>query len=220
MKWAPCLAGLCALVSGCNLVSSAAHNLTLESRQYLDTRAEEVRNRRWAEQAWEEERASAAPGTYSADYADGFRTGFADYLFAGGSGEPPYLPPPRYWTRRYQSPEGHGALQDWFTGFRHGAATAREGGYREWVTLAGASHPFRASPDGADAVLELPPLPVPLPPPEQAREPWVKAELLWPVHWSLSVDPDAPPGDGAPRRRSPEAPLSEATSSPGTGVMP
>src|SRR5207253_2309767 len=58
-----------------------------------------------------------------------------DYLYAGGSGEPPPLPPRYYWKTRYETAEGHQAIADWFAGYRLGAAMAQESGYREWVTI-------------------------------------------------------------------------------------
>jgi hypothetical protein len=201
MKWATWFAALCSLASGCSLVGTATHNVALETRQYLDTRAEQVRNRRWAEQAWEEQRQSFEPGTYSDDYADGFRAGFADYLFAGGTGEPPYLPPKRYWTPRFQTPEGYGAVQGWFAGFRHGASVARDGGYREWVMLPSPLQPLPDRPRQLDSGVELPAMPVPIAPSEEAVQPWVQAELVWPIHCSLSIEPETPPHGGTSRGR-------------------
>src|SRR5207253_39443 len=48
--------------------------------------------------------------------------------------QPPPLPPACYRAVRYQTPEGYRAIEDWFGGFRHGVAAAREGGYRDYVT--------------------------------------------------------------------------------------
>src|SRR5436190_14016333 len=87
---------------GCLLheaVSVVANN-TLGS---LADHAERCRNERWAKDAWEE-CARTAEKPFSEDYADGFRTGFADYLYQGGDGEPPLLAPRRYRKLRYQTP--------------------------------------------------------------------------------------------------------------------
>jgi hypothetical protein len=75
----------------------------------------------------------------SKDYAEGFKDGFIDYLQFGGSGQPPYAPPKRYWGPNYRTPEGYRAIEDWFAGFRHGVTAAKESGYRPWVTLPSAS---------------------------------------------------------------------------------
>lgn len=73
---------------------------------------------------------------YSADFADGFVEGFADYLFAGGTGEPPAFPPRRYWKETYANASGQQAVQDWFSGFRYGAEMAMVRGDREHTVLA------------------------------------------------------------------------------------
>jgi hypothetical protein len=94
---------------------------------------EGLRNRRWAEEAWEGVRASGTE-PYSDDYARGFKSGYADYLDRGGSGEPPVVAPPRYRHLRYQTPQGYLAVEEWFAGYRHGAESARQSGLRQWVT--------------------------------------------------------------------------------------
>ncbi len=88
------------------------------------------RNRKLAEKAWEEICPSFQTPA-SKDYITGFKDGYADYLDAGGTGEPPPYPPYCYRTGCYQNEEGQKAMQDWFAGFRHGAATARASGLRE-----------------------------------------------------------------------------------------
>jgi hypothetical protein len=195
---------LSALASGCSLVGDATRTVVQETRLYLDTRAEEARNRRWAEQAWEEVRTSSGPAIYSDDYADGFKAGFADHLFAGGSGEPPPLPPRRYWARRYETPDGYTAIQDWFTGFRQGAAAARDGGYRRWVTVPSPLHQLPGPGGVPEPALQLPSIQPPVSP---APGPSVQAELVWPVHWSLTLPP------GGTQEAGPSA-------APGTGGMP
>jgi hypothetical protein len=129
---------------------------------------------------------------YSPDYAMGFKDGFADYLYAGGTGEPPPLPPRYYWKMRYETPDGHQAMEDWFAGFRHGAGVARASGYREWVTIAssvppdarGARPPALLLPDSTPAA----PAGTMLPPPRQFSPPQGERPAL-------------PPG---PRPTSPE----------------
>jgi hypothetical protein len=69
------------------------------------------------------------------DYETGFIDGFVDYVFAGGNGEPPPVPPRRLWNVYFRSEEGHLRAADWFTGYRHGAGYARDGGYRELSTI-------------------------------------------------------------------------------------
>lgn len=90
----------------------------------------------WADEAWMQE-AGACGGGASPDYAAGFHDGFVDYVYGGGSGEPPPVPPRRYWNAGLRLPEGKARAGDWFAGFRHGARVARDNGYREMGTVRG-----------------------------------------------------------------------------------
>jgi hypothetical protein len=130
--------------SGCGPITLATRTLMVEPIHYCTT-ADNIlewrRDYKLAEAAWKEiEKATSAsvepqPLPHSPDYAKGFKDGFADYLYAGGTGEPPPLPPRQYWRMGYKTPEGHQAIEDWFAGFRHGAAAAWASGYRQWVTV-------------------------------------------------------------------------------------
>lgn len=128
----------CFMDIGCGPLGVATRILVVEPIHYCRTAddiLERKRNYELAEETWQS-LAHADPGQHhSADYVQGFKDGFADYLQAGGSGEPPPLPPRHYWKMTYETPQGHQAIEDWFAGFRLGAAVARESGYREWVTI-------------------------------------------------------------------------------------
>lgn len=60
---------------------------------------------------------------------------------AAGSGENaeyavcPAVPPESYRRKKYMTPEGMAAIEDWYAGFRHGAATAMASGLRNLVVL-------------------------------------------------------------------------------------
>jgi hypothetical protein len=69
---------------------------------------------------------------FSEDYERGFKDGFTDFMELGGTGSPPAIPPRRYWKLKYRTPKGHRAVQDWYAGFRDGAAEARDCSYRRW----------------------------------------------------------------------------------------
>lgn len=99
----------------------------------LDDCKERWRNQKWAKEAWKGV-VRTVEKPFSNDYADGFKTGFADYVYWGGTGELPPLAPRRYRKLRYQTPEGYHAVEEWFAGYRHGAAESRNGEYRRWVT--------------------------------------------------------------------------------------
>src|SRR5439155_9720003 len=152
-------------------------------KQTAEDFGESVRNRRWAEFAWEDAKGADLHKTYSEDYACGFKDGFAHYLYRGGHGEPPPLPSAHYRKVRYQTPEGYKAIEDWFGGFRHGAAAARQSGYRYWITGPSALRlpnsvpppPLGPAPDWAKLErpipLETTPPPKPLPPKPLPQEP-------------------------------------------------
>jgi hypothetical protein len=156
------LVGLSCLCSGCSLFCDSAGLLTYKMRQAVDDCFEQLRNQRWAEAAWDQVcQGNRSQQPYSDDYACGFKYGFADYLYQGGTGEPPLLAPGRYRSLRYQTAAGYLAVQDWFAGYRHGAATARQSGLRSWVT--GPTSLLPAPPasllppgDGASVGLSLP----------------------------------------------------------------
>jgi hypothetical protein len=116
-------------------VSTAAHNLWAETRHCADDYAEQAQERKLAQNYWSMAAAGCPGRVFSEDYASGFEDGFVDYLHNGGAGLPPPLPPDRYRKARYETPDGHVAIEQWFDGFRDGAAAARESGYRNFVTM-------------------------------------------------------------------------------------
>lgn len=91
--------------------------------------------RSWAESEWGQVVGSCGEIAMTADYHAGFVDGFVDYVYAGGTGEPPPVPPRDYWNVAARSPQGKEMVEQWFNGFRHGARIAREGGYREAGTI-------------------------------------------------------------------------------------
>ncbi len=65
---------------------------------------------------------------HSSDYAKGWKKGFYDAAM-GRACNDPAVPPPCYWSAKYQSCEGRNAIQDWYSGYRTGVAVARSKGY-------------------------------------------------------------------------------------------
>lgn len=166
------LFGLCFLTSGCALVEDATRNTLVTLARPVERHHEWKRNRAWAEQAWQQVCAGNAT-PHSKDYANGFREGYAEYLFRGGDGEPPLVAPLCYRGVRYQTPQGYTAIDDWFAGYRHGAAAAKASGARELIT--GPSSLRAAGPPLAkfvtptpSAVPVVPSAPAELPPPRLA----------------------------------------------------
>lgn len=172
------LVGLSLLASGCSLVTDATCLAIFTVRETAEDFHECARNRKLAESAWADAQRANPRTTYSEDYACGFKDGFAQYLYRGGNGEPPPLPPPSYRKLRYQTPRGYQAIEEWYEGFRHGAMAARQSGYRRWITGPSALHGHASVPGSLLAEPELVSLerPIPLemtPPPSPlpAKEP-------------------------------------------------
>jgi hypothetical protein len=90
----------------------------------------------WAEQAWREYGANCGQAP-SGDFAAGFKDGFVDYVYAGGTGEPPPVPPREYWNVGNRTFPGQDRASQWFAGYRQGSAVARQGGYRQQATVKG-----------------------------------------------------------------------------------
>ncbi len=199
------LVGLGLLGSGCSLITDATCLTVFTVRQTAEDFGESIRNRRWADFAWEDAKRADLHRAYSEDYACGFKDGFTNYLYRGGHGEPPPLPPAHYRKVRYQTPQGYRAIEDWFAGFRHGAAAARQSGYRYWVTGPSAlrcasplptlpslehdqasSAPALSAPELELATLErpiplqMPPPPAPLPPRPQTQRASAPQEMTRP----------------------------------------
>jgi hypothetical protein len=139
-----------------------------------------ARNARLAREAWQAVARAHPESAWSADFGDGFQDGFADYLESGGNGQPPAVPPFRYRLARYQTPAGYRAIEDWYAGFRDGAAAAQSSGLREQFILPLSAPPINAverrpggpapAAAGAPAPAHGPPAPLPdLPPPRKAE---------------------------------------------------
>ena len=140
MKYALPLLGLSLLSSGCALVEDMHRNAWLSLCTPMDTHKEVARNRRWAESAWCDFATKDSIGHRSTDYADGFKDGYAEYLYRGGDGEPPLVAPLRYRHARFQTPQGYQMIEEWFAGYRHGASVARDTGVRRFITGPSALH--------------------------------------------------------------------------------
>src|SRR5438128_1717422 len=92
---------LCSTCTGCLYTSNvyggwdfftdSFRNLGEAPVVFGDEVAITCRNRRLAWEAWAQVRNSSPNHFFSDDYGKGFRAGFADYLDAGGTGEPPVV---------------------------------------------------------------------------------------------------------------------------------
>jgi hypothetical protein len=129
--------GVCIACQGCAPLWHVTRTSILQPLVYprwLNEIIDCEHDRKLAKAAWADF-SCTAPTAYSSDFKHGFQDGFADYLFWGGTGAPPPVPPRCYWNAKYETPEGQQAIQDWFAGFRAGAERAHESGYRNMVIV-------------------------------------------------------------------------------------
>lgn len=188
---------------GCSVWQQARRTIWYEPIAYpwkFDRQRSLKAYRSWAEQAWQNESGACPGGPPSEHYELGFKDGFVDFVYAGGDGQPPPVPPRRFWNLKWRSPQGHSAADEWFAGYRHGAKSARAGGYRNlgvvYSSLRSTGHaampePLLLGPPQAVSEDLGPPsemLPVPAPP--------SPSELEAPVKEPAASDPATPAAAG------------------------
>jgi hypothetical protein len=127
-----------------------------------------LRAEKQAKAAWAHYQEQCPGVPRSSDFGAGFESGYADYLYAGGTGNPPPVPPRCYWKSKYETPKGHCAIEDWFAGFREGATDARLSGARQYVTL---PLPAISTPAAPPPTLEPPHPPALVLPPARGVQP-------------------------------------------------
>jgi hypothetical protein len=126
-------AAACILLAGCTPCDLVCRTVRWEPSAFWwksDRERSRDTYRLWANEAWRQEGLGCAAGGSTPDYEAGFKDGFVDYVFAGGTGEPPPVPPRTFWNMDLRLPEGRERANQWFAGYRHGARVARESGYR------------------------------------------------------------------------------------------
>ncbi len=192
--------------SGCGLVANATHTVTSRVEDAVNEVREKHRNSIWAKQAWDNVCAGTPGQPFSEDHERGFKAGFVEYVTYGGTGAPPPLPPKKYHSLKYQTPQGYQAIEDWFAGYRLGVGAAKEGGYRDLVTgpsslRAAAIHPVVLPP-----VAELPrPAPVPASAPTPVV-PAMPSASPPPASMPPAPTPELPPPTPDPMVSSPIVP--------------
>jgi hypothetical protein len=200
------LLGMSIALSGCALVEDAGSNFHVAVSTPGEERREKARNQQWAEEAWQTVCKDTGAAAHSPDFAQGFKDGFAEYLFRGGNGELPLAAPLRYRDICYQNPQGYQAVQDWFDGYRLGTAKAHDSGARKWITGPSPLHPEpHVVPvnDGRAATLSAP---------EPERKAWLQPPIsaVTPqdngtqkpaptVPTPLEILPSEAPRDGSPK---------------------
>ena len=153
--------------SGCSTLQGVRNYIA-----YNDTQNDFVigwRNRVWSIQAWHMEREKYRDHPYLPEFGDGFRTGFRD-VAAGGNGCPPVVPPRKFWSWRYQSPEGQAKVAAWFEGYPVGAMVAERNQAGEFSDIQ-VSYSIEAQYSPRFRAGELPGLPPPTYSPETLPQP-------------------------------------------------
>lgn len=128
-----CLAMIVCLATSCAPYHSAHRTLYRNLSEYPpvhDAKESCAVYRSWAEAEWAQVK-QLAPQKHGRAYRRGFLDGFVDAVYAGGNGEPPVIPPRPYWRIWFRNAAGDDEIATWTDGFRHGARTALDGGYRE-----------------------------------------------------------------------------------------
>lgn len=170
-----------------------------------DDKASMAAYRAMADKAWHEAGVCCPEECFEGDYAYGFREGFAEFVYAGGNGEPPAVPPRPYWQLDVRSGEGGQAIKSWYEGYRHGARIARDGGYRRATTLTVSASLRDCGACGCPGDELTPHRPTtPSGPSFQASEPFEPAqpEIILPEPTS----PEATPGEAPEPTPLPEPP--------------
>jgi hypothetical protein len=168
------------LSPGCAVVCASVDTVAYKTKECFMEHEERSRNWKWAEVAWRDVCRANPHTPCSRHFAEGFKTGYAEYLYAGEPGTPPALPPRQYRGVAFQTPAGYRVIEDWFAGFRYGVVVARSEGYRDLIIgPTSLSEPPMPGPPPvpqlADTVHE--PAEKPLPPPRPVQAPVLQFQL-------------------------------------------
>jgi hypothetical protein len=120
-------------LSGCSWFPYLVGNLVGTPVEVTETCCFDLKLHSLANRAWKEA-CAARPYIPSPAYADGFHDGFVDFVKRNGPGEPT-VPPFCYRYPVLRTPDQQLKIDDWFAGYRDGAAVAREQGWRDGVIV-------------------------------------------------------------------------------------
>ncbi len=87
-----------------------------------------VVNKTRAEYSWYSSTSFSDRWNCGSDYAYGYKSGYYDAATGRGC-VLPAVPPPCYWSTKYQCCEGQQHIQDWYRGYQCGVAAAQGTGY-------------------------------------------------------------------------------------------
>jgi hypothetical protein len=99
-----------------------------------------------ADEAWRKVIAHCGGRTLSSGYAEGFHTGFVEYVEAGGDGYPPTAPPYCMRCDVLRSPDRQQLIIDYYAGYKHGTEVAKFERLRDLVIVPLGRQPQPTSP--------------------------------------------------------------------------
>ena len=85
-------------------------------------------NKTRAEYSWYSKTSLSDRWNCGSDYAYGYKSGYYDAA-TGKACTLPAVPPPCYWSTKYQCCDGQKQIQDWYRGYQCGVAAAQGTGY-------------------------------------------------------------------------------------------
>ena len=85
-------------------------------------------NKTRAEYSWYSSTSMSDRWNCGSDYAYGYKSGYYDKA-TGKACTLPAVPPPCYWSTKYQCCDGQKHIQDWYRGYQCGVAAAEGSGY-------------------------------------------------------------------------------------------
>jgi hypothetical protein len=129
------IGGTAWLTAGCGIAINTTRNFISEPQIACDSVALDIRCRQWAKDAWKSYAGCHAEVPFSKYFAEGYIDGYADYLRRGGKGDPPAVPKERFRHKEYANYEGYLAIEEWFAGWRVGAADAIASGRRNLILV-------------------------------------------------------------------------------------
>ena len=133
-----CVVGLCTVFAGCSMYESGVRTMVTDPCSYCIHDQEHLRSKAtiaWPRRSGAKSRRTARANSFPAIMRGASRTVLLIIWTREEPGEPPALPPRDYWNEHHAYPEGRQAIQDWFAGFRHGAAVARASGCRQYAVI-------------------------------------------------------------------------------------
>lgn len=130
-----CIAiGTAGLFSGCTSLNSSIGSIF--SGGCMSDAIELHRNRTCALKAWFRREHNFCDQPYLRDFKEGFVDGYVA-IAEGKPGCPPSVPPKRFWSWAYQTPEGQAQMAAWYAGYPYGVQAAKDDGLsnRNHITL-------------------------------------------------------------------------------------